>query len=368
MILKRFQAENFRNIERCDIEFSPGVNLLWGRNAQGKTNAIEGIYLFSRGRSFRARDEAEMIKFEKDGFYISVEYEEGENKGKLEYSLIGKERQRKKNGYKIKKVTEMMGNFRSVLFSPDDLSLVKGGPDGRRSFLNIALAQCYPYYTKYYSDYKKALEQRNCVLKFMQKGFSFDINELNSWSEAMAEYASYIYLMREEYIGKISKFIEKTIDEISEGKEQIKIRHECDIENNISSREKVKEEYLKRFYQNKDREIAAGVSLYGPQRDDIEIKINEKDARYFASQGQQRSIVLAFKLSEGEVIKEIFGEYPVYLFDDVLSELDEKRREYVLSGKGNKQIIITSCDPSELSGYVDLEIDVLRGEYVYSHR
>ncbi len=363
MIIKRFCAENFRNIEKCDIEFADGVNLLHGKNAQGKTNAIEGIYIFSRGKSFRGRDDSELIKFGKEGFRISIEYEDKYGEETLEYALFGKERLRKKNGYKINKINEMVGSFKCVLFYPDNLGLVKGGPEERRSFLNVAASACFPSYMKHYADYKSALENRNCILKFMQKGMVYDRCELDSWSASMAEYASFIYLFREEYIKKLEYHAKKILTDISDGKEELEISHISDIECGISDRKRVFEEYLRAFSSSLDREIGAGVTLFGPHREDIEIKINGKGARSFASQGQQRSIVLALKLAEGEVIKEMCGEYPVFLFDDVLSELDEKRRKYVLSGKGDRQIIITSCESDECRGYIDREIDVSEGRY-----
>ena len=363
MIIKRFSAENFRNIKKCDIDFSEGVNLLHGKNAQGKTNAIEGIYIFSRGKSFRGRDDSELIKFGEEGFRISIVFEDKYGEETLEYALFGKERLRKKNGYKINKITEMVGSFKCVLFYPDNLGLVKDGPEERRNFLNVAASACYPTYMKHYADYKSALENRNCILKFMQKGMIYDRFELDSWSASMAEYASYIYLFREEYIKKLEIHAKKIMNEISEGKEELEISHISDIECGLSDRKDVYEAYKAAYSCSLDKEIAAGVTLFGPQREDIEIKINGKSARKFASQGQQRSIVLALKLAEGEVIKEISGEYPVFLFDDVLSELDDRRRNYVLSGKGGRQIIITSCEPDECRGFTDKEIDVSEGEY-----
>lgn len=368
MIIKRFKAENFRNIDKCDIEFSPGVNLLYGKNAQGKTNVIEGIYYFSRGRSFRGREDKELIRFGDEGFRISIDYKDETSDSSLEYAMFGKERLRKKNGYKISKVTEMVGSFKAVLFYPDNLSLVKDGPEERRGFLNVAASSCYPLYIKYYSDYKKALENRNFILKMMQKGMYVDRNELDSWSASMAEYASYIHLFRLDYVDRLIKYAKDILSDISEGKEDLTIEYESCLNTDIRDRVSVKLEYEKILSSSLDREISAGVSLFGPHRDDLEIKLNGKSSRLFASQGQQRSIVLALKLSEGEVIKEICGEYPVFLFDDVLSELDEKRRRYVLTGMTDRQIIITSCDPDECLGFTDNEIMVEGGKYVSSHR
>lgn len=368
MIIKRFRAENFRNIEKCDIEFSPGVNLLYGKNAQGKTNVVEGIYYFSRGRSFRGREDKELIRFGEEGFRISLDFEDECGRESLEYAVFGKERLRKKNGYKINKVTEMIGSFKAVLFYPDNLGLVKDGPEERRSFLNIAASSCYPLYIKYYSDYKKALENRNCILKMMQKGLYIDRTELDSWSASMAEYASYIYLMREDYVKRLTVYAAEVMKEISDGSEELSIIYESNIASGITDRQNVKSEYERIFSSSLDREIAAGITLFGPHRDDLDIRINGISARAFASQGQQRSIVLALKLAEGEVIKEICGEYPVFLFDDVLSELDDRRRKYVLEGKGERQIIITGCNKAECIGFTDKEIEVIGGKYVSSHR
>ncbi len=368
MIIKRFKADNFRNIEKCDIEFSPGVNLLYGKNAQGKTNVVEGIYYFSRGKSFRGREDKELVRFGAEGFRIYLEFEDNCGKESLEYALFGKERLRKRNDYKITKITEMIGSFKAVLFYPDDLSLVKDGPEERRGFLNVAASSCYPLYIKYYSDYKKALENRNCILKMMQKGLYIDRFELDSWSSSMAEYASYIYLFRKDYVNRLKVYASKILNDISDGNEELSLIYESPIPIEMTDRAEIKAEYERLFSSSLDREIAAGVTLFGPHRDDIGIEINGKSARSFASQGQQRSIVLALKLSEGEVIKEICGEYPVFLFDDVLSELDDKRRNYLLSGIGDRQIIITSCEPDICLGFTDSEIEVTGGRYVSSHR
>ena len=195
MYVNLAKYRNFRNIEECNIEFSPGVNLLYGKNAEGKTNILEGIYVFSRGRSFRAREDSEMVRFSEGGFNIKIEYETLLGEESLEYSLFGKERLRKKNGYKISKIIDFVGNLKAVLFYPDNMNLVKGSPEERRSFLNIAISQYDPLYIKYYQGYKKTLENRNCTLKLLQKGSFVDIEELRAWSRTLSEYSSYIYII-----------------------------------------------------------------------------------------------------------------------------------------------------------------------------
>ncbi len=354
MIIKKLKAQNFRNIEKCSLDFYKGTNVLLGENAQGKTNVIEGIYMFARGKSFRRGDEKDLVKFGTDGFNISIEYEDRDGENVLEYAVFGRERRRKKNGYKISKASEMVGNFKAVLFSPDDLTLIKGGPDERREFLNVAISQCYPSYIHLYSDYKKALENRNHLLKNASKGLYFDENELLSWSEGLAEYASFIYVKRKEYLKKLEVYAKEMMRKISDGKEEIELFYKSDIDEIFSGeeKEKIKLEYVRIFSSNVEREKAAGVTLYGPHREDIVISVNGKDARIFASQGQQRSIVLALKMAEGEVSHELFSEYPVFLFDDVLSELDEKRRNFVLSDMSDRQVIITSCEEIKTEGKI----------------
>lgn len=382
MKIKRLYAENFRNIESCDISFSRGVNLLFGNNAEGKTNAVEGIYLFSRGRSHRTGDDRDMIRFGTEGFRLKIEYESLEGDEVLEYACFGRERVRKKNGYKISRAAEMVGSFRSVLFYPDNMEIVKDGPDERRSFLNVAVSQVYPSYIGLYSRYKESLDARNKLLKLSREHY-IDPSEIDAWSLSMAEYASYIYIMRTEYLKKLEVYAKKCALELSGGKEELSLSYKSDVTLTEDmrcapymiggvltdiDREAVKREYYRILTAEVARECAVGSSLWGIQRDDVVIRINGILARSFASQGQKRSVVLALKLAEGEVIREIFGEYPVFLFDDVLSELDEARRRYIIEGMKDRQIIITSCESAELAACADLIIEVKEGRYVPSHR
>ncbi|MBQ8688935.1 MAG: DNA replication/repair protein RecF [Clostridia bacterium] len=363
MILKRFCAENFRNIEKCDISFLPGVNLLYGNNAQGKTNAVEGIYIFARGKSFRAKEDKELLFFGKEGFRIYIEYSDGDGEHTLEYAHYGRERRRRKNGYNLKSAKEMIGSFRAVLFYPDDLGIVKDSPEQRRAFLNVAISQCYGIYVDDYSKYKIALENRNHLLKSASKGNYVDARELESWSRSMAEYAAQIYLRRKDYIKKLELYANAVIRDMSSGEESLSLSYKSDIDGELSDARAIKEKYFEVFTRELDREKIVGTSLYGPHRDDMEILINGISARSFGSQGQQRSAALALKLAEGEVCREISGEYPVYLFDDVLSELDEGRREYVLSEVGKKQIIITTCESDFGKIPAEKIIEVTGGEY-----
>ena len=368
MKIKRFKAENFRNIEKCDIEFTDGVNLIHGGNALGKTNVIEGIYLFSRGRSFRTAQEKDMVKYNTEGFRISLEFDSRDGENTLEYASFGREKRRRRNGYPVKSVREMIEGFKAILFHPDDLSLVKGGPEERRAFLNVAAAQCYLTYISDYSRFQTALDNRNALLKNALKGLYVDDGELYAWSESMAEYAASIYLARTEYLKKLEVYVREIGLKISGGKEEISFEYKSDVEVG-GDREAVKKEYHRCLTFSLDREKAVGTSLYGPQRDDIIIKINGQPTRGFASQGQQRSIVLAMKLAEGEVIRDIFGEYPVFLLDEMLSELDETRRKFVLDSLEGKQTVITACECDEMKPLAKNLIEIEEeGRYVSAYR
>ena len=367
MKIKRFKAENFRSIEKCDIEFTDGVNLIYGGNALGKTNVIEGIYLFSRGRSFRTAQERDMVRYNEQGFRVALEYDSRDGENTLEYASFGREKRRRKNGYPVKSVREMIEGFKAILFHPDDLSLVKGGPEERRAFLNVAAAQCYPAYISDYSRFQTALDNRNALLKNASKGLYTDEGELYAWSESMAEYAAYIYKTRTEYLKKLEVYVREIGLKISDGKEEISFEYKSDIEIG-GDREAVREEYIKALTSSLEKEKIVGTSLYGPQRDDIIIKINGQPTRGFASQGQQRSIVLSMKLAEGEVIRDVFGEYPVFLLDEMLSELDESRRKFVLDSLDGKQTVITACECEEMKPLAKNLIQIKEGQYVSSYR
>lgn len=368
MRIRKFRAEGFRNIESCEIDFTEGTNLIVGNNAEGKTNVIEGIYLFSRGRSFRTPDDRDLIGFGKEGFRISVEYEGKDGVSTLEYALFGRTRRRMKNGYKLGSAAEMLGSFRSVLFYPDDLRLVKGNPEERRAFLNVALSQTSPLYVSDYSRFKTALENRNAILKNASRGLYFDEGELLAWGDVMAEYSAGIYIERKKYTDELSRYAREHLLELSLGEEELSLVYKSDISSGTLSKDEAILEYKEVYRRNIERERAAGTSLFGPQRDDIIINISGHEARSFASQGQQRSIVLSMKLGEGDIIHSRFGEYPVYLFDDVLSELDDERRAYLAGKTDNLQTVITSCEGVERHLKNINVIIAEGGTYVPSHR
>ena len=368
MKISKFKADNFRNIEKCEIEFTDGVNLIYGGNALGKTNVIEGIYFFARGRAFRTSSEKDLVRYGEAGFRIGLEYESRDGEATLEYASFGREKRRRRNGYAVKSVKELIEGFKAILFHPDNLSLVKGGPEERRAFLNVAAAQYSPAYISDYTRFSNALDNRNAILKNASKGAYVDDGELVAWSESMAEYAALIYKTRKEYLKKLEVYVREIGLKISDGKEEISFEFKSDVEDGEADILSVREQYKKALVSSLEKEKIVGSSLYGPQRDDIIIKINGQPTRGFASQGQQRSIVLAMKLAEGEVIKDTFGEYPVFLLDEMLSELDEGRRKFVLDSLCGKQTIITACECEEMKPLAKNLIEIKDGQYVSAYR
>lgn len=339
MYCKKIKFKDFRNIENAELEFSPDVNIFIGSNAQGKTSAIEGIYLFARGKSFRTQKDAEMIRFDCDYASVDSEFNDGkrDHKMRIAYSRDGR-RLCRRNGIDIKKLSEIIGHFRSVIFCPAHLSLVKDGPAVRRSFIDGAISQIEPSYVSHLQKYNSILAQRNALIK----NAYYDRNTFDAtveyWSQQLSEEAEIISSRRNKYINILGEFSNDFISDMTGGKEKLTLSYRT---------AKNKEEYMKELMSNHDREIKYGSTLYGIHKDDIEIDLCGQQARSFASQGQQRSIALALKLSEGEISKKECGSYPVFLLDDVLSELDSKRREYVLSGIGERQTFITSCNTED---------------------
>ncbi len=367
MKITSFHAENYRNMEKVSLSFSPGVNLLYGQNAQGKTNLIEAIYTFARGKSFRGASDADQVRFGERGFSISLSFEEKEyGETSLTYRYFDGERKRLRGSAPIT-LSEMMGKFRAVLFYPEHLDLVKGGPGERRLFLNIAISQLDKGYIRALSRYEKLRENRNAVLKDGARFGFFDENLLASYSEAMAEECATVTLARRAYVRELAIYASATQKKLSGDKEELSLAYRSDA-GECEEREEIKAAYLSLYHAEIGREVAAGCTLFGIHRDDLLLYINGKEARTFASQGQQRTAVLSLKMGEGEVCRERTGEYPVFLLDDVLSELDSGRRAVLLSGDGEKQIILTSCEGKERLGLSANEIYVEDGSYDPAHR
>ena len=370
MYCKRVKLTNFRNISECAIEFSDGINILAGENAQGKTNLLEAIFYASVGRSFRASSSNEMILFGKKNAVVSIDYvsEKKEKGDNITIQLFSdKKKTVEKNHLKIERLSDIVGSFRSVLFCPEHLSLIKDGPLERRTYLDIAISRISPRYIRSLQRYAYLLKQRNALIKSAtQNRAAFDAT-IDLWSEQLATEAAEISALRVQFLSRVNAIVSECFEDMTGKKESVDIIYRGSASLNgdeYLDKELVKQKYISLLSSSHEREIFVGSTLWGIHKDDIEIKLNSKNARAFASQGQQRSLALALKLAEGEICKEEFGDYPVFLFDDVLSELDETRREYMIRYAAGKQVIITTCETSVLNNLkADKKILVVNGTY-----
>jgi len=339
MYIKSLTVENFRNYEHENIEFLPTTNVFYGNNAQGKTNLLEAVYLFSHGRSHRAHSDSELIKFGEDFYLLTLNFCDSQRDytAQIRYSS-NKKKQIKINNVPINKLSMLMSYLNVVMFSPEDLDLVKGSPSKRRSFCDEAISQIYPKYLSALINYHKALIQKNSLLKTLRlSGVSNDAM-LSCWNEQLATHGAIIYNHRNEFLKIIENLAKPIHKDITS--EEISLEYQAGIKlSNPTS-----DEFYNVLEKNQKREIEQGISQIGIQRDDFTISINDNEAKIFGSQGQQRTCVLSLKIAETEYIKSIKDEYPVLLLDDIMSELDINRRKYLWECITDKQVIMTCTD------------------------
>lgn len=334
MYIKRIKLINFRNYSSQDILLEPEINIFFGDNAQGKTNILEAIFLCSMGKSFRTKKDKEMIQLTKDFSSIEIEYAKSDREGKIKIDLTEK-KEVYLNGVKLKKLSELLGNINTVIFTPDDIEILKSGPASRRRFLNMMISQLRPSYVHYLNKYSKALEQRNMYLRQIKyEGKPEEL--LDIWDEKLVEYGILVYQYREEFIQKIAKRIKDIHRNITNCGEDIKIKYISDVNN--------KENFIEELKKNRKLDIQKGFSSKGIHRDDFVIYINDRQVNIYGSQGQHRTAILSLKLSELEVIYDEIGEYPILLLDDFMSELDETRRRNFLDNIKETQVILTCTD------------------------
>lgn len=336
MLITELELQNFRNYEAQKIEFDNSINVFYGDNAQGKTNIIESIFVTAFGKSFRTNKEKELIKYNENFLNINLKYQKKDRAGNIKIQ-ISEKKSISVNGVKIKKLSELLGNINIVLFTPDDINILKNGPAQRRRFLDMMIGQIRPNYVNNLNTYLKILEQRNNYLKQI-KNNNFKINDelLDIWDEKLAQCANRICLYRLEFINKIKDKIKEIHNKITENKEEIKIEYITDCENY--------KELLNKIKERRKLDIIKGFTTKGIHRDDFNIYINDNLINIYGSQGQHRTAVLSLKMSELQIIKEEIDESPILLLDDFMSELDSKRRRNFLNNIGDTQVIITCTD------------------------
>ena len=480
MVIEEVSYNNFRNIAEATLTLAPGTNVIWGKNAQGKTNLIEGIYFFARGKSFRAGAERELVRFGESAAEASVTFRREDRSGVETLSAhipaVGR-KSLTRDGIVLSGTAEMLGELCAVLFAPSHLALVSGSPGDRRSFLDIAIAQLLPAYVVNLRRYNRVLDQRNALIRQASQGARVSDAEWESYAELLADCAAYIAAARLDYISHLAPRVAAILRDMTGGAETPELfykthcapkdeanaensvrwngeaskphcapkdeasaensvrwngeaskthcapKDEANAENSVrwngdasktraassddaipedddyafdgerraaseaeyaederelgalalggakplwgvkadpAARERMRGTLLRHI----DREIKAGYTLFGVHKDDVVMKLDGLDARTFCSQGQCRSIALAMKLAEGEISRAANGEYPVFLLDDVLSELDGARREYVLSSLDGRQLIVTSCEPDVFRTPLARLIEVSDGQIV----
>ena len=341
MYIKNLKLKNFRNYENESVDFTEGLNVLFGRNAQGKTNCAEAVFYLCTGTSPRSKRDKQLIRHGCDFAEISALAEGRYGDIEISAHITENSREVRINGNKITRNADILGNIYSVFFSPHELRLIQDGPDERRRFLNISISQLSkPYYVAL-SRYNKILEQRNNLLK--NKDITLVYDTLPVWDEQLCKYAAVIAYKRAEFISMLSPIAEGIHFELTDGEEKLVISPEKKYK---GDEKQLSERLFAELCANYERDIRLGFTSSGPHRDDLDILIDGTDAKTFASQGQTRTAALSIKLAEVEIFKQLSGEYPVLILDDVLSELDLPRRKKLTARTQDNQTILT-CTHAE---------------------
>ena len=344
MYLKKLKLHNFRNYKNVSISLTKGINIIYGSNAQGKTNLLESIYVLGFTKSHRSFIDNSLIKNDEE--YLTIEgIINNKLDDKLNIYIDKKNKVLKYNGNLIKKVSDYISLLNIIIFEPDDLDLIKGSPQIRRKYLNLELSQLYNNYFILLNEYNKILKLRNDYLKKFNRNISVDINYLNILTNYLIDKSISIYKLRYKYIKKVNEYCEKIYKDIMDIS-GFKIVYKTSIDINDNN---LKEKLIKEYKKRLDYDIKLCSTSFGPHKDDIEFYINNQNLKYYGSQGQQRVAVLAFKLSEIEILKKYKGTTPILLLDDIFSELDDLKKNNLLKYiSKNIQTIITTTDLNNL--------------------
>jgi len=354
LYFKKIKLKNYRNFSDLSIEFDPNLNIFIGNNAQGKTNLLEGINLIVKGSSYRTKEDKEVINWNSESAYLFGEINKDDENIQIALALEKKTEDFYKNkliktikiNQNIQKKTALNKEFKGVVFSPEHLQIIKGAPSLRRKFLDEQISQIYPLYHRYLSEYYRILGHRNNILK-KEINQKKKREQLLIWDPRLIERGSFLILTRIKFIKKLNLLAYKFHQKITKEKENIKLTYQSNIlkghEENVSS---IDTAFKDKLEEHKEKEIEQRTTLLGPHRDDFSVYINGFNVASYGSQGQQRTSVLSLKLSELELIKEKEGVYPIFFLDDVMSELDEDRRYFLLGLiiDKNVQTFITSIN------------------------
>lgn len=350
MQIQHLQLQNFRNYDRAELEFDPRMNLIHGSNAQGKSNLLEAICYLGVASSFRAAGELELIRHDQPYFFLSA-LARGQAQGRLEIAAAMNRRQQRRwtvNNQHLTRLADMIGVLHIVVFAPEDVALVKGGPEPRRRYLNRQLSQLDRVYCRQVIQYNQVLRQRNACLKLWEQ--QRDPEQLAAWSQQLVTLGAAISLARERLTEKLRPRLQQLHCQLAPG-EELDLRYQPSPRREAASGSDGGEEELRQLFRQElarleRAELARGLTLAGPHRDEVALTINGRSARDFASQGQQRTAALSLRLAELELARDQRGEYPLLLMDDVFSELDPSRRQQLIAlTAGKAQTFITAVDP-----------------------
>ena len=340
------EYKNYRNLEDGFLVPCDGVNVIYGDNAQGKTNLIEALWLFCGGHSFRTSKDSEVIKWNSDFARLDLNFFGQERNQKASIIIGSKRKLVSINGVEKKSSSALIEKFCAVVFSPENLSLIKRGPGERRNFIDSAICREKLKNAVMLSKYNRLIAQRNALLKDVLRNPALE-STLDIWDDQIIMSGARLLKQRLEFVNMITQKAAVYHSGISKNKEELELKYISSVGAEYSdSVEEIEEKMRSKYSANRQNEIACGVTLAGPHRDDVEVIINGKNAKSFASQGQQRSAVLSLKLAEAAVLREKMGEEPVILLDDVLSELDNSRQDYLLNELEGCQVFITCCEKS----------------------
>ena len=362
MIINSVHLEGFRNYEYETIELSPGINVITGENAQGKTNFLESVYMLSCGHGFRTRFDNELISFDKNNARIKGNIYTQDREQNIEISLNrGSRKQILCNGVK-KTSSELSELMRVVLFCPDDLNMIKDGAKARRRFMDIAISQLRPSYAAMISEYTRLYEHKKRILSDWREKNSL-LDALDDFSESMCICSAKVIRYRAAFLKRLSEVAIPIHNEFSGSGEQLSISYETvsTVKDPFAPVQDIYAEVSEHQKSHRDAEIASGNILTGIHKDDIDIGINGVNARLYASQGQTRTAALSLKMAEREISLQDTGDYPILLLDDVLSELDSKRQEFVLNRIGGGQTLITCCEDGHIGKRTDGKVITVSG-------
>lgn len=348
--------DNYRNYTSLDIHLSNDVNIFYGNNGQGKTNLLEAVFYTAIGKSFRNTKDFDVIRSGQEFFSINIDISQDITENiSIKYNK-NKEKYIKVNGLYLRKTGHLMGSVLAVIFSPEDMQLIADGPSVRRKFMDIAISQTKVSYYFDLLQYHKILIQKNNLLRTIKYGRDKNSeNVLSVWNEQLAEVGARIICERFRLLCELAVIAEekhrKIAEKSAEREEILKISYRTDIPREIIETENIiaiKKELMEMMQSRMQKEIEREITLYGPHRDDIDFKLDENDLKKFGSQGQKRTAILSLKIAELELVRKLTGRKPVFLLDDVFSELDEKRQKSFLSEIGEVQTFISCVDPESV--------------------